>query len=96
MGLFFSFGETLSVPLERRWGGKLTALVVPNYDLAQKNGWDTPKLKEVMADNLVELNKLVAAYERVSTIKLCESEFEKTPKKSIRRYLYPAAAKIVS
>ncbi|MBR3682637.1 MAG: AMP-binding protein [Tidjanibacter sp.] len=77
-------------------GGKLTALVVPNYDLAQKNGWDTPKLKEVMADNLVELNKLVAAYERVSTIKLCESEFEKTPKKSIRRYLYPAAAKIVS
>ncbi len=77
-------------------GGKLTALVVPNYDLVQKNGWDTPKLKEVMADNLVELNKLVAAYERVSTIKLCESEFEKTPKKSIRRYLYPAAAKIVS
>lgn len=77
-------------------GGKLTALVVPNYEMAQKNGWDTPKLKEVMADNLVELNKLVAAYERVSTIKLCESEFEKTPKKSIRRYLYPAAAKIVS
>ncbi|MBR3931556.1 MAG: AMP-binding protein [Tidjanibacter sp.] len=77
-------------------GGKLTALVVPNYEMVQKNGWDTPKLKEVMADNLVELNKLVAAYERVSTIKLCESEFEKTPKKSIRRYLYPAAAKIVS
>ena len=77
-------------------GGRLTALVVPNYEMAQKNGWSTTKLKEVMADNLTELNKLVAAYEKVSTIKLCESEFEKTPKKSIRRYLYPAAAKIVS
>ncbi len=77
-------------------GGKLTALVVPNYEMAQKNGWSTTKLKEVMANNLTELNKLVAAYEKVSTIKLCESEFEKTPKKSIRRYLYPAAAKIVS
>ena len=76
--------------------GKLTALVVPNYEMAQKNGWSTTKLKEVMANNLTELNKLVAAYEKVSTIKLCESEFEKTPKKSIRRYLYPAAAKIVS
>ena len=77
-------------------GGKLTALVVPNYEMAQKNGWSTTKLKEVMANNLTELNKLVAAYEKVSAIKLCESEFEKTPKKSIRRYLYPAAAKIVS
>ena len=76
--------------------GKLTALVVPNYEMAQKNGWSTTKLKEVMANNLTELNKLVAAYEKVSAIKLCESEFEKTPKKSIRRYLYPAAAKIVS
>ena len=77
-------------------GGKLTALVVPNYDLVQKNGWSTEHLKGVMAENLVALNKLVAPYEKVSSIKLCESEFEKTPKKSIRRYLYPAAAKIVS
>ena len=76
--------------------GKLVALVVPNYEMAQKNGWSTTKLKEIMAENLAALNKLVAPYEKVSTIKLCENEFEKTPKRSIRRYLYPAAAKIVS
>ncbi len=76
--------------------GKLVALVVPNYELAQKEGWSTTQLKELMNDNLKELNTLVAPYERVSEIRLCATEFEKTPKKSIRRYLYPAAAKIVS
>ena len=76
--------------------GKLVALVVPDYAKAQSNGWGISKLKEVMAENLAELNKLVAPYERVATIKLCEGEFEKTPKRSIKRYLYPKAAKIVS
>ncbi|MBP3440839.1 MAG: AMP-binding protein [Tidjanibacter sp.] len=76
--------------------GKLVALVVPNYEMAQKEGWSTTHLKEVMNENLKTLNGLVAPYERVSAIKLCETEFEKTPKKSIRRYLYPKAAKIVS
>ena len=76
--------------------GKLVALVVPDYAKAQSNGWSTTHLKEVMNANLAELNKLVAPYERVAAIKLCEGEFEKTPKKSIKRFLYPAAAKIVS
>ncbi|MBQ8335672.1 MAG: AMP-binding protein [Tidjanibacter sp.] len=77
-------------------GGKLTALVVPDYAKAKENGWDNAKLQEVMNENLVALNKLVAPYERVANIKMCEGEFEKTPKKSIKRFLYPAAAKIVS
>ena len=76
--------------------GKLVALVVPNYELAQKEGWSTTHLKELMAENLKKLNTLVAPYEKVSTIKLCATEFEKTPKRSIRRYLYPKEAKIVS
>ena len=76
--------------------GKLVALVVPNYEMAQKEGWSTTQLKEKMAENLKELNRLVAPYEKVSAIKLCATEFEKTPKRSIRRYLYPQAAKIVS
>jgi long-chain acyl-CoA synthetase len=76
--------------------GKLVALVVPNYEMAQKEGWSTTQLKEKMAENLKELNRLVAPYEKVSAIKLCATEFEKTPKRSIRRYLYPKAAKIVS
>ena len=76
--------------------GKLVALVVPNYEMAQKEGWSTTKLKELMAENLTKLNTLVAPYERVTAIKMCATEFEKTPKRSIRRYLYPKAAKIVS
>ncbi len=76
--------------------GKLTALVVPDYAKAKENGWDTAKLQEIMNENLVELNKLVAPYERVASVKMCEGEFEKTPKKSIKRFLYPAAAKFVS
>ena len=76
--------------------GKLVALVVPNYEMAQKEGWSTTQLKEKMAENLKELNRLVAPYEKVSAIKLCATEFEKTPKRSIRRYLYPKAAKNVS
>ena len=76
--------------------GKLVALVVPNYEMAQKEGWSTTQLKELMAENLTKLNTLVAPYERVAAIKMCATEFEKTPKRSIRRYLYPKAAKIVS
>ncbi|MBO7300624.1 MAG: AMP-binding protein [Tidjanibacter sp.] len=76
--------------------GKLVALVVPNYEMAQKEGWSTTQLKELMNENLKKLNTLVAPYERVSAIKMCAAEFEKTPKRSIRRNLYPKAAKIVS
>ncbi len=76
--------------------GKLVALVVPNYEMAQKEGWSTTQIKELMQENLKKLNTLVAPYEKVAAIKLCATEFEKTPKKSIRRYLYPKAAKIVS
>jgi long-chain acyl-CoA synthetase len=42
----------------------------------------------IMQQNLVEINKLVAPYEKVASIQLYPTEFEKTPKKSIKRYLY--------
>ena len=42
----------------------------------------------MMADNIVELNKMVASYEKVALYELMDSEFEKTPKRSIKRYLY--------
>ncbi len=76
--------------------GKLVALVVPDYDHAKSEGWDVAHLKEIMDHNLDLLNGLVAPYEKVAAIKLCADEFEKTPKRSIRRYLYPAKAKIVA
>lgn len=75
-----------SLVIER--DGKLVALVVPDYEQADADGFNGDKLPGVMTDNLAALNQQVAAYERVSEIILYPNEFEKTPKKSIKRYLY--------
>lgn len=68
--------------------GRLKVLVVPDYELAEKEGIDKNDLPAIMENNLVELNKLLAAYERISEVILYPTEFEKTPKRSIKRYLY--------
>lgn len=68
--------------------GKLVALVYPDYEQADADGRLSTDLQGIMNENLAELNKLVAPYERVSSIVLYPNEFEKTPKKSIKRYLY--------
>ncbi len=68
--------------------GLLHALAVPDYEMVEKEGVDKRELPKIMEQNLVELNKQLAAYERVSTITLYPTEFEKTPKRSIKRYLY--------
>ncbi len=68
--------------------GKLVALIYPDYDQAQIDGIPETDLPEVMQRNLAELNTLVAPYERVASVVIYPTEFEKTPKKSIRRYLY--------
>lgn len=70
--------------------GKLTALVVPDYDLATAEGISLDNLQEIMDNNLQELNNLVASYEKVSNIVIHREEFLKTPKRSIKRYLYSA------
>jgi long-chain acyl-CoA synthetase len=46
------------------------------------------KLPEVMTDNLKKLNHELPKYEHVTEIKLVDEEFEKTPKKNIKRYKY--------
>lgn len=69
-------------------GDKLIALVHPDYDEATNMGFSEEDLKHIMEQNLVELNQTMPAYCKISTIKLQEEEFEKTPKKSIKRYLY--------
>lgn len=69
-------------------GGKLRALVVPDYEQAEAEGVDKDDLPQIMQNNLTELNTLLAAFERVSEIVLYPTEFEKTPKRSIKRYLY--------
>lgn len=68
--------------------GKLKALVVPDYELAETEGVDKNDLPGIMQENLRQLNTLLAAYERVNDITLYPTEFEKTPKRSIKRYLY--------
>ena len=69
--------------------GKIIALIVPDLAEMQKNGFSNADIKAQMDENLARLNTMVAPYEKVSSYILCEDEFEKTPKRSIRRYLYP-------
>ncbi|MGM9868754.1 MAG: AMP-binding protein [Sodaliphilus sp.] len=68
--------------------GKLVGLVYPDYDTMDAMGVTRDQLPEKMEEIRVELNKLVAPYERITRIELIANEFEKTPKRSIKRFLY--------
>ena len=68
--------------------GKLVGLVYPDYEAMDQLGVTREQLPELMENIRVELNKLVAPYERIAKIQLIATEFEKTPKRSIKRYLY--------
>ena len=75
-----------SLVVERE--GKLVALVYPDYEAMDQLGLTRDQLPEQMENIRAELNKLVAPYERIAKIQLIATEFEKTPKRSIKRYLY--------
>lgn len=75
-----------SLVIERQ--GKVVALVYPDYEQADAFGMDNAAVEKLMEDNRRKLNTLVAPYEAVQSIILYPNEFEKTPKKSIKRYLY--------
>lgn len=75
-----------SLVVERE--GKLVALVYPDYEAMDQLGVTRDQLPELMENIRAELNKLVAPYERIAKIQLIATEFEKTPKRSIKRYLY--------
>lgn len=68
--------------------GKLVALVVPDHDLLAAEKIDGAQLDSLMKENLAALNKEMPAYSKVSSITLRDEEFEKTPKRSIKRFLY--------
>lgn len=72
-------------------GDKLYGLVHPDYDEVEKNGLSDEDLSEVMERNRKELNTMVATYEQLSGIRIHTEEFEKTPKRSIKRFLYENA-----
>ena len=69
-------------------GDKLIALVHPDYDEAQTLNLGNKELADIMEQNRQELNSMIPAYSKVSEIRIHEEEFEKTPKKSIKRFLY--------
>lgn len=77
-------GESIVLQREE----KLIALVHPDMEEAESMGFSIDDIQKVMAQNLQTLNEMMPGYSKVSDIILHEEEFEKTPKKSIKRYLY--------
>ena len=77
-------GESIVLQREE----KLVALVHPDMEEAESMGFSMDDIQKVMTQNLQTLNDMMPGYSKVSDIILHEEEFEKTPKKSIKRYLY--------
>jgi long-chain acyl-CoA synthetase len=75
-----------SVVVDRN--GKIVALVHPDYDLGHQNGLTDDAIDAQVIEKLPELNKQLPAYSRVSSFEIHRDAFEKTPKHSIRRFLY--------
>ena len=71
---------------------KLVALIHPDYDEASSMGFTAEDLEHIMDQNRMELNSQMPSFAKISSIQIHENEFEKTAKKSIKRYLYQEAA----
>ena len=67
---------------------KLVALIHPDYDEAKAMGLSNDDLLKIMEQNRVEINQTLPVYSKITAIELHEEEFAKTPKKSIKRFLY--------
>ncbi|WP_303236609.1 AMP-binding protein [Phocaeicola coprophilus] len=67
---------------------KLIALVYPDNEEAFQQNMNAHQLEEAIENNRIELNSQLPAYAQITRIKLYPEEFEKTAKKSIKRYLY--------
>lgn len=72
-------------------GDKLVGLVHPDMETAHNLGLNDNDINEIMEQNRVELNKTLPSFCKISTVKIHPEEFAKTPKKSIKRYLYQNA-----
>lgn len=78
-----------SVIIQR--GDKLIGLVHPDFEAAKSLGFSTNDLKDVMEENRKQLNGLLPAFCKIASIQIQNEEFQKTAKKSIKRYLYQNA-----
>ena len=68
--------------------GRLEALIVPDWDEANDLKLTDENVKNIMELNRIDLNEMLPAYERIQAVNILHEEFEKTPKRSIKRYLY--------
>ena len=66
----------------------IVALVVADYDAGKKDGLDNQALEKLVNDNILALNAELAAYSKIGYSEIRREAFEKTPKQSIKRYLY--------
>jgi long-chain acyl-CoA synthetase len=64
------------------------ALIHPDLDEAKSLNFTKEDLEGIMEQNRNTLNQMLPAYEKISEVEIHEEEFQKTPKKSIKRYLY--------
>lgn len=71
--------------------GRLVALIYPDLELATKENVPMNNLEKIVNDNIKLLNKELPTYSQISGVKMHYQEFEKTPKRSIKRYLYQKA-----
>ena len=76
-----------SIVIQRK-PGELVALVYPDYNEARELGLTEDNISNIMKLNAVDINELIPAYERIHHIEISENEFEKTAKRTIKRYLY--------
>ncbi len=79
-------GVVESIVVER--DGRLYGLVFPDYSKDGNPDKGEKSILEMMKDNLKKLNEMLPSYSKVSNIEIMDKEFEKTPKKSIKRFLY--------
>ena len=76
-----------SLVIEDKDGG-LTALIFPDYHQGELDGFDAATLEKRLIDSLPEINKVLPAYAQVRRMEFMPEDFERTPKRSIKRYLY--------
>ena len=69
-------------------GNKIVALVVPDMDAFKRLEGNTKSVNEIMDEYLKQVNTELPAYSKVNLLELRDEPFEKTPKRSIKRFLY--------
>lgn len=67
---------------------KIVALIHPDFDTAREQGVADDDIPRLMNENIAALNKELPSYSQIASMEIMQEEFEKTPKRSIRRFLY--------